>query len=255
MKTHVKIFIASAQADRVHLADFIKHLQALVYDRPVEIWHEGRLSPGTVAKQEIKSQMDAADFVVYLVSADFLASEYMREELLDMARMLHAMPGHTARFIPLIIRQCNWEYMAFLKDLQPLLPGKGPILSGDWNSLDEAWHAAVVKLSEEVCPLLNARIKAAEEVREATKPTAEAPKTAEKASEKPESVAPTQKSKKSATPEPSPVAEPIPETAGVETVLAAQHAEEANSNFATVLFWVIGLIFLIYVIDEMMLGF
>ena len=55
--------------------------------------------------------MDAADIILLLLSADFLASDYCYD--IEMTRAMERHKQGTARVIPVILRPCDWQQAPF----------------------------------------------------------------------------------------------------------------------------------------------
>src|SRR5215467_8520135 len=52
------------------------YLAPLKHQQKISEWHDRKIEPGANWETEISSQLESADLVLLLVSADFLASEY-----------------------------------------------------------------------------------------------------------------------------------------------------------------------------------
>jgi internalin A len=84
--------------------------------------------------QEINENLQAADIILLLVSADFIASNYCYE-----TEMLTAIARHDkqqAVVIPVIIRSTDWTSSPIGKLLA--LPTDGKAVKS-WSDRDEAW--------------------------------------------------------------------------------------------------------------------
>lgn len=88
-----------------------KHLEALRRQGVISIWHDRRIGPGEEIHPTIAEELQTADIILLLVSADFLSSDYCYE-----TEMSHAMERHQradARVIPVILRPCDWQGAPF----------------------------------------------------------------------------------------------------------------------------------------------
>ncbi len=85
----------------------------------VSTWHDRRILPGQDWNKVIDTHLDEADIVIFLVSADFIASDYCY-----------------GKGIPVIVRAVDWGDTMFGK-LQALPKDARPVTS--WNNQDEAW--------------------------------------------------------------------------------------------------------------------
>ena len=129
----VKVFVSYAHEDEPYLKALDKHLAALKRSERIELWSDSALHAGEEWDQSIKQSLSQADIVLLLISADFMASQYIWDHELQLA-----MDRHEARessVVPLFIRPCDWRDAPFGK-LQGLPRDANPV--GDPNN-DSAW--------------------------------------------------------------------------------------------------------------------
>lgn len=111
-----------------------KHVALLKRQGRVEAWHDRRILAGSDLDQAISGNLEAADIILLLVSADFLASDYCYSR-----EMLRAMERHaegSAVVIPVILKPCDWHSAPFGKLLATPRDGK-PVTS--WANVEEAF--------------------------------------------------------------------------------------------------------------------
>jgi hypothetical protein len=129
-----KIFLSYAKADRAYLDTARRHLRPLERQGLISVWDDTELLPGEDWDAAIRRELAAADLILFLVSADLLATDYIWDTEVQEA-MARAARGEVA-VVPVIIRSCGWEEAPFAK--YTALPAKGkPIAS--WSDPDEAW--------------------------------------------------------------------------------------------------------------------
>ena len=58
---------------------FITHLEPLKRNRTIELWYDRMIEPGTKWDDSIKEEMRKADLIVFLLSPDFIATNYIFE--------------------------------------------------------------------------------------------------------------------------------------------------------------------------------
>src|SRR3954471_19312466 len=97
-------------------------------------WHDRRVEAGTEWERQIDQHLEAADVILLLVSADFLASDYCYDK--EMKRALERHGAGVARVIPVILRPCDWDSAPFWK-LQALPKDGKPVTT--WKDRDEAF--------------------------------------------------------------------------------------------------------------------
>jgi len=130
----LRLFISYSHEDEKLKNDLDKHLVMLKRSGKVEIWNDRKLIAGQEWDSEIKKEMQDADVILLLISADFNNSEYIWKE-----ELAHAMQRHeqgTAKVVPVILRKCEWSDMPYAK-LQALPRGARPV--SDFQDKDDAF--------------------------------------------------------------------------------------------------------------------
>lgn len=90
-----------------------KHLAGLRRQGWITTWHDRRIGPGEELHGQISAQLNAADIILLLISADFLNSDYCYD--VEMTRAMERHEQGTARVIPIILRPCDWHGAPFGK--------------------------------------------------------------------------------------------------------------------------------------------
>jgi hypothetical protein len=119
----IKIFFSydtSSPKDK-HLFDRLTiHLSALRRQHLIDEWYDSAINAGKDITQVIEAHLRAANIIVLLISAEFLASE--RCYKLEMQRALELSTTGTARLIPVILSPTDWEALP-LAHYSPLPAG------------------------------------------------------------------------------------------------------------------------------------
>jgi hypothetical protein len=105
------IFMSYSHSDEGLRDELEKHLSGLRRQGVISTWHDRRIGPGEDIHGQISAQLDSAEIVLLLVSADFLASDYCYD--IEMARAMERHDEGTARVIPVILRPCDWHGAPF----------------------------------------------------------------------------------------------------------------------------------------------
>lgn len=123
-------------------SDWVQRLRTLL--RPLErrgqlaTWVDADLEPGQPWEQQLTQQLTSARAALLLVSADFLASRYVREvEIPAFARRFRA--GQTGEAAPfhlfwVLLSACDWASVDILRDIQALGGTAQPIDQLDQRS-------------------------------------------------------------------------------------------------------------------------
>jgi len=110
------------------------HLSMLKRDGLIEAWHDRRIVAGSNLDDSISEQLERANIVLLLVSANFIASDYCYSR--EMHRALERHANGEARVIPVILRACDWHSAPFGKLMAVPTDGR-PVTS--WGNQDEAF--------------------------------------------------------------------------------------------------------------------
>lgn len=127
-------FISYSHRDETFRQELETHLSPLRRQGLLSVWYDRRITPGDHVDDTISEHLEAADLILMLISADFVASEYCYAR--EMARALERHQAKKARAISIICRPCNFEGLPFARFL--LLPTDGKAVSL-WSDRDAAW--------------------------------------------------------------------------------------------------------------------
>lgn len=130
----LRLFFSYSHRDE-HLRDRLAtHLKLLQRNRVIDEWHDREITAGEEIDNEINTHLDAADIILLLVSADFIASDYCYET--EMKRAMERHEAGDARVIPVILRSCAWHAAPFGKLMGLPTDGK-PVTA--WSDQDQAF--------------------------------------------------------------------------------------------------------------------
>jgi hypothetical protein len=110
-----------------------KHLALLKRQNLIEAWHDRRILAGSELDNSIAANLEAADIILLLVSADFLASEYCYSK--EMQRAMERHQAGSAVVIPVILKPCDWHSAPFGKVMATPRDGKAVTT---WANVEEA---------------------------------------------------------------------------------------------------------------------
>jgi hypothetical protein len=113
--------VRGTTADRL-----LTHLAGLIRQGVITAWHDHKINPGAEWVDEINAHLNSAQIILFLISADFLASDYCYG--VEVRRALERHEAGEARVIPIILRACDWGGTPFAK-LQALPKDANPVTS------------------------------------------------------------------------------------------------------------------------------
>ena len=105
------VFFSYSHADEELRNELEKHLAGLLRQGVITTWHDRRIGPGENLHGQIDDQLNTADIILLLVSADFLASDYCYD--VEMMRAMERHERGDACVIPIILRPCDWHGAPF----------------------------------------------------------------------------------------------------------------------------------------------
>lgn len=101
-----KVFISYSHRDKDYLQRLLIHLKPLESADLIDTWVDTQLKTGDRWKTEIENALESSSAAILLVSADFLASDFIVENELPPI-LAKAEVGGT-RILPLILRPCRF---------------------------------------------------------------------------------------------------------------------------------------------------
>ncbi|MEM9155204.1 MAG: COR domain-containing protein, partial [Cyanobacteria bacterium P01_F01_bin.33] len=132
----LKLFYSYSHKDEALRDQLETHLKLLEREKYIEPWHDRRITAGEEWKDEIDFNLESADIILLLISADFIASDYCYDKELSLA--MERQKANEARVIPIILRKTEgWSKLAPFGKLQALPKDGTPITL--WEDRDSAW--------------------------------------------------------------------------------------------------------------------
>jgi internalin A len=134
-KKELNLFYSYSHKDETLRNDLETHLKILERRGLIQSWHDRMIEAGDEWKKQIDDNLERADIILLLISADFIVSDYCWEK-----EMQHALEKHKAgeaRVIPVILRDVNWQAAPFAM-LQALPKDGKPVTL--WPDKDSAWR-------------------------------------------------------------------------------------------------------------------
>jgi internalin A len=132
----VRLFVSYSHRDESFRKELETHLKILQQRGLVDVWSDRDIEAGDDWKQKIDDNLEHADIILLLVSADFNASDYCREK--EMKRALEREKIGEAVVIPVVVRDANlneapFAYLQYLPE-----GGKAVAMWGEHK--DSAWR-------------------------------------------------------------------------------------------------------------------
>lgn len=125
----VDLFYSYSHKDEKLRDELAVHLTMLQRQGIISTWHDRNISAGSEWAKEIDKNLNSAQIILLLVSANFLASDYCYS--IEMQRAIERHEAGEACVIPIILRPVDWSGAPFGK-LQALPKNARPVT--EWKA-------------------------------------------------------------------------------------------------------------------------
>lgn len=133
-KQAIKLFYSYSHRDEPLRVELDKHLALLKRRGILAEWHDRMIEAGDDWRSQIDQHLEAAQIILLLISADFMASDYCYD--VEMKRALERHETGEARVIPVILRWVDTTGAPFAH-IQALPKDARPVSA--WPDRDEAF--------------------------------------------------------------------------------------------------------------------
>lgn len=130
----LSVFFSYSHKDEDLRDELATHLTMLKRQGLISSWYDREISAGTDWAGAIDENLQKAQIILLLISANFLASDYCYDIELKQAMERHT--ARKARVIPIILKPSDWNSASF-GQLQALPRNAKPITT--WENRDEAF--------------------------------------------------------------------------------------------------------------------
>lgn len=157
-----QVFVSYSHADSDYLARLKIHIRPFEREGLVELWSDARIKPGHKWKAEIAKAIDRAAVAILLVSADFLASDFVAEN--ELPPLLEAAAKDGVRILPVILKPCAFPDIASLSHFQAFNDPKAPLIGMKERSREALWSDVARAAKDQLAEFTkrNAQAKPAE---------------------------------------------------------------------------------------------
>jgi hypothetical protein len=102
-----RIFISYAHQDRPYLDRLLVHLRPLEREQVIDLFGDHRIKAGEDWRKRIEVALVASKAAVLLISADFLASDFIVNN--ELPPLLEGAEKRGTRIIPVIVKPCRFD--------------------------------------------------------------------------------------------------------------------------------------------------
>ncbi len=146
----MKIFVSYSHVDSDWLKRLQVHLRPLERDLDIEIWSDTAIQPGEDWRQEIEQAMEASRVAVLLVTADFLASEFVDTE--ELPRLLEAAEKRGTLILPVILKSCLFSRTPRLSRFKAINDPMTPLVNLSVGAQETVFLAVAERIQDALKP-------------------------------------------------------------------------------------------------------
>jgi hypothetical protein len=143
-----EVFVSYSHVDSEYLARLKIHLRPFERRGLVELWSDTKIKSGQRWKQEIRSAIDRAAITILLVSADFLASEFIAEN--ELPPLLKAAEAEGVKILPVILKPCAFSEIAEISQFQSVNDPRNPVVSMNEGPREQLWYDVATTVNKEL---------------------------------------------------------------------------------------------------------
>lgn len=134
-----KIFISYNRNDLSYLKRLKIHLKPFVKDELIDVWDDTQIKAGEKWKDEIENALNNCSVAILLISADFMASDFIVDN--ELPPLLEAAEKEGKTIIPVIVKPCRFTSDKNLSKYQSINDPKFPLSKLGENGREEIYVA------------------------------------------------------------------------------------------------------------------
>jgi pimeloyl-ACP methyl ester carboxylesterase len=142
------VFVSYSHKDQRWLERLQIHLKPMVREGTIDLWDDTRIKAGDKWKEEIQKAIATSKVAVLLISADFLASDFIHDN--ELPPLLAAAEHDGAKIIPVIVSPSRFDETPTLSQFQAVNPSSKPLNGMTKKDQEKFW----VKLANEIEAIL-----------------------------------------------------------------------------------------------------
>jgi len=117
-KDKKSVFVSYSHKDSSYLKRLQVHLKPLVRKNLIHLWSDEEIASGDKWKKEIEIALEKAAIVLLLISADFLASDFIVNN--ELQPLLKSVETKGTRIIPVILKPCSFSREESISQFQAI---------------------------------------------------------------------------------------------------------------------------------------
>jgi hypothetical protein len=143
-----RVFISYCHKDKKYMERIIVHIKPLERNGILDIWVDTMIKTGELWKAEVEKSLSSAEVGILLISADYLASEFIIAN--ELPPLLENAQKNGTKIIPIVAKPCRFLRDKNLNIFQAINNPEKPLCSLNEKEREEIYE----KLSKEVEELI-----------------------------------------------------------------------------------------------------
>ena len=143
-----QIFVSYSHADSEHLQRLKIHLRPFERQSQVDVWSDTKIKAGQQWRKEIENALERAAVAILLISADFLASDFVVDN--ELPPLLEAAKKEGVKILPIILKPCSFSSTQSLSQFQAINDPKEPLISQDEAKREQYWVSLAESAKEAI---------------------------------------------------------------------------------------------------------
>lgn len=140
---NISLFISYSHKDEGIKSELVNHLSGMKRMGLISEWNDRKILPGEEWDTIIKNKIEQADVILFLISSDFMASDYIND--VEIKKAIDRYQQKSVKIVPIIVRPCDFE--SFPVSQYQALPKDAKAISL-WDDKDEALLDVVKSLKK-----------------------------------------------------------------------------------------------------------
>lgn len=145
-----KVFISYSHQDKVYLNRLLVHLSPYRRQNLIDIWVDTRIKPGEDWQDEIENAISRASIAILLITADFLASEFISNN--ELPQILERQQKYGLKVLSVIVKPCAFEDVPELARFQTINDPNQALIKLNEADSEEVW-VRVAKATKDAIPV------------------------------------------------------------------------------------------------------
>ena len=142
------VFVSYSHMDKEYLSRFRVHAKPLEKKGIVDIWVDTKIKAGEKWEKEIERALSNAAIAILMISADFLASDFIVDN--ELPPLLESAEINGTRILPIIIKPCRFSREPNLSKFQALNAPDNPLLLMPEIEQEVFWDKLAYEIEVEI---------------------------------------------------------------------------------------------------------